>query len=150
MNEALCSRIEEAFLGVKLGNGIGLQQAQGLDDYDDAVTCAGYREQDEKEDWQRIRAEDLNRCNSSLLFFDAEGMRFHLPAYLIADLRGSYRCGMAFCLAHLDDYRTTQFSLLSPAQRNAVRSFLLHISEVADYEFDRPHIIRVLDEYWVA
>ena len=150
MNEALCYTIQEAFADVKLGNGVGLQQAQGLDDYDDVATCARYREQDEKDDWSRIQSEELNRCNSSLSFFDAEGMRFHLPAYLIADLQGSYRFGMAICLAHLNDYRISQFSLLSPVQRNAVRSFLLHIAEVADYEFDRPHIIRALDEYWVA
>ncbi len=47
-------------------------------------------------------------------------MRFHLPAYLIADLQGAYNFGMAFCLTHLNDYTISQFALLSDAQRCAV------------------------------
>src|SRR5688500_17196676 len=88
VSEALCDLIREAFAGVKLGNGIGLQEAQGIDDYADKETCARYRAGDEKEDWTRIPAEELSRCNSSLSFFDAEGMRFHLPAFLVAELQG--------------------------------------------------------------
>jgi len=77
-------------------------------------------------------------------------MRFHLPAFLIADLKGEYRCDMAFPLAYLDDYRLTQFVALTSAQRAAVRTFLLHILEDPDYESDRPHIKRALEEYWTA
>lgn len=148
VNEALCNKIKEAFAGVKLGSGIGLQQAQGIDDYEDEATCARYRASDEKEDWTRIPVSELNRCNSSLSFFDAEGMRFHLPAYLIADLQGTYDFGVAFCLTQSPDY-PCYFGLLSDAQRKAVREYLLHIVEEPDYEFDRPHIIRALREYWV-
>jgi hypothetical protein len=145
--QEVCSVIEGAFAGVTLGGGVGLQEAQGLDDYADAATCAAYRADDEKDDWRRISAEALCRCNSSLSFFDAEGMRFHLPAYLIADLRGDYGFGMAFCLTQISDY-DRYFRLLSHTQRKAVRSFLLHILDDRDYEFDRPHILRALDEYW--
>lgn len=148
MNDALCDRIREAFAGVKLGNGIGLQQAQGLDDYEDEQTCARYRASDEKEDWSRIPAEELNRCNSSLCFFDAEGMRFHLPAYLIADLQGLYRFSVAFSLTQLNDYLKSRFVLFSPAQRGAVRAYLLHMLDDPEYEFERPHVLRALDEYW--
>jgi hypothetical protein len=139
--------IEAAFAGVTLGGGVGLQEAQGLDDYADAATCADYRANDEKDDWHRIPAEALNHCNSSLSFFDAEGMRFHLPAYLLADLRGDYGFGMAFCLTQTSDY-DHYFNLLSDAQRSAVRAFLLHIRDDPEYEFDRPHIVRALNEYW--
>lgn len=145
--QEVCRVIEAAFAGVTLGGGVGLQEAQGLDDYADAATCAAYRASDEKDDWHRISAEALCRCNSSLSFFDAEGMRFHLPAYLVADLRGDYGFGMAFCLTQISDY-DRYFRLLSDAQRKAVRSFLLHILDDRDYEFDRPHILRALDEYW--
>lgn len=145
--QEVCRVIEAAFAGVTLGAGVGLQEAQGLDDYAAAETCAAYRANDEKDDWHRISAEALGRCNSSLSFFDAEGMRFHLPAYLIADLRGEYGFGMAFCLTQTSDY-DRYFRLLSGAQRGAVRAFLLHILDDRDYEFDRPHILRALDEYW--
>ena len=147
MNEALCKTIRDAFAEVKLGKGIGLQEAQGLDDYDDDATRARYRASDEKEDWARISVGDLNRCNSSLSFFDADGMRFHLPAYLIADLHGTYNFGMAFCLTHPHDY-DHYFGLLSPAQRQAVRAFLLHILSDPNYEFERPNILLALEDYW--
>lgn len=140
--------IEAAFVGVTLGGGVGLQEAQGIDDYADAETRAAYRAKDEKDDWSRIPAEALQRCYSSLSFFDAEGMRFHLPAYLLAGLRGEYGCNLAFCLTQTcrnDHY----FRLLSDTQRRAVRAFLLHILDDSDYQFDRPHILRALEDYWI-
>jgi hypothetical protein len=148
VNEALCNSIRAAFADVTLGSGIGLQQAQGIDNYEDEAICARYRAGDEQEDWTRIPVSELNRCNSSLSFFDAEGMRFHLPAYLIADLHGAYNFGMALCLTQSHDY-AHYFGLLSAAQRKVVREFLLHISEELDYKLDRPHIIRALREYWI-
>lgn len=139
--------IEAAFAGVTLGRGVGLREAQGLDDYADAETCAAYRENDEKDDWHRISEEALNECNSSLSFFDAESMRFHLPAYLLADLRGDYHFGMAFCLTQTSDY-DRYFRLLSHTQRGAVRAFLLQIADDPAYEIDHPHIVHALNEYW--
>jgi hypothetical protein len=65
-------------------------------------------------------AELLNKCSSSLSFFDDEGMRFHLPAYLIADLNGEYRFGMAFALTQSSEI-DEQFWLLNQDQREAVR-----------------------------
>lgn len=146
--EEVARQIEAAFSGVTLGNGVGLQEAQGLDDYADAVTCAGYREADEKEDWRHIPAEALNRCHSSLSFFDAKGMRFHLPAFLLAELRGEFCFGMTFCLTANCQHSTAQFALLSADQRAAVRAFLLHIVDEPDQEFRRTDIIRALSDSW--
>lgn len=140
--------IEAAFAGVTLGKGIGLQQGQGLDDYATSAECTAYRVNDEKEDWQRISGDALNKCHSSLSFFDAEGMRFHLPAFLIADLRGDYRMSMAFCLTQRWDEFEILFSLLSPEQRRAVRAYLLYIADDPDYEFSRPEILHALNDYW--
>jgi hypothetical protein len=145
---AICERIREAFSGVTLGHGVGLQHAQGLDDYEDEETCAKWRLEDEKEDWSRISSHRLNVCNSSLSFFDAEGMRFHLPAHLIADLKGEYGFGMAFCLTHLSDYKEQQFALLTATQRKVVREYLRFILEEPDYEFERPDVERALLGFW--
>lgn len=89
-DQQVCQAIESAFAGVTLGNGIGLQEAQGLDDYADEATCAAYRATDEKDDWHRLSTETLNRCSSSLSFFDPEGMRFHLPAFLLTEFHDDY------------------------------------------------------------
>ena len=148
MNEILCSKIREAFAGVKLGKGIGLHEADGQDDYEDAATCASYRASDEKDDWSRIPVEKLNKCFSSLSYFDPESMRFHLPAFLISDLQGTYNFDLSLCLTNPTDYDTGQFDLFSDTQRSAVRDYLLHIAEDVNHQFDRPQIIRALDEYW--
>lgn len=145
--EAIRAAIVQAFAGVTLGNGIGLTQAQGIDDYKSDARCAALREADEKLDWTRIPVEQLDRCNSSLAFFDAEGMRFHLPAYLIADLNGEYPFGMALALTHSSDL-DVQFNLLNPEQRAAVRRYLEFIVDEPEYSEDRARIERALETYW--
>lgn len=144
----LCDRIRAAFSGVRLGNGIGLRQAQGIDDHEVEAKCLAYREQDEKDDWTRIPASALNACYSSLSFFDPEGMRFHLPAFLVAELQGLYLQDLGFQLGHLNDYSRQQYSLLSPAQREVVRDVALFLAESDNYEFERPHLLRAVEEFW--
>jgi len=41
--EVVAEQIRQAIAGVKLGKGIGLQEAQGIDDYADKKTRARYR-----------------------------------------------------------------------------------------------------------
>ena len=148
--ESVASRIREAFHGVTLGKGVGLFEGQGLDDYEDAGTCRAYRAKDEKDDWESIPVENLNRCYGSLSFFDAEGMRFHLPAFLIAQLDGQLRVDPVFHLAHLDEWSKSKFVLLTKAQREAVRDFLILMQDNPDFEFDRPHIETALTNYWAS
>lgn len=140
--------IGQAFEGVTLEDGIGLWQAQRIDDYASEREEASARESDEKEDWSHISFDDLNACSSSLCFFDAKGMRFHLPAYLIADLNEKYLHGMAFCLVDVGERAAEQFALLSPLQRAAIREFLKYIAVDDRYEFEKPNILRALEEYW--
>jgi len=147
--DELITTISTAFRGVTLGDGVGLQQAQGLDDYEDEETCAAYREGDEKEEWQAISSDELFRCNSSLSFFDAEGMRFHLPAYLVSALRGEDDWATSH-LTQLDAHGRSYFSALSPSQRLAVREYLLLVREDEDHQFDRAEIDQALDSYWSA
>ena len=145
----LAERILSAFASVKLGDGVGLTESRGKDDYEDDETLVKYRSYDEKDDWQKIPLSELNSASGGLCFFDAEGMRFHLPAYLIADLRGEYNFGMAFNLTHMSDHCITQFELLNPEQRQCVRTFLVHIMDDPDYQFDRDDIQKALDSYWL-
>ena len=145
--ESIRASIRKAFAGIKLGNGVGLYQAQGIDGYEDTEACATYRVNDEKEDWSRISIKALNECNSSLSFFDDEGMRFHLPAYLLGDLNGTYEHGMAFLLTQASQ-REEQFRLLNNEQREAVRGYLKFIDNEPEYAFDQKDIRNALDNYW--
>lgn len=143
--------IRAAFRGVRLGNGVGLTQGQGLDDYADAATLAEYRSRDEKDDWSKIPAEELSHNCDSLSFFDSEGMRFHLPAYLIADLGGTLNQDIRFHLTYLEQEATSRFALLSKSQRNAVREYLLLCLSKAPTDeigFIGLMIEKALTEYW--
>ena len=146
---AVAEEIRRAFAGVTLGEGVGLQQAQRIDDGEDDGVRAEYRSHDEKENWQLIPASELNRCYSSLSFFDAEGLRFHLPAYLIADLGGEYRFGMTHEITSVsDDFQRSRLEILNREQRHAIRSYLLHILEDPEYEYERSSIRTALASYW--
>jgi hypothetical protein len=143
--------IRSAFRGVKLGNGVGLRQGQGLDDYADERTLTSYRAQDEKNDWSAIPVADLDRCYSSLSFFDAEGMRFHLPAYLVADLEDSLQTAdPLFHLVYTGHGAESRFDMLSQDQREAVRQFLLLRLSDNHRQFDHPMIQAALSNYWPA
>ncbi len=147
--QELIQLITKTFEGVNLKEGIGLSQAGAIDDYETDEVNAACREKDEKENWIRISSADLNKYYSSLSFFDAKGMRFHLPAYMIAELKGEYFFGMAFALTHLSDYPKTQFAELNLKQRQAVREFLFWLSANEDYDYNKPHIERALRDYWI-
>lgn len=142
------NQIREAFRGVKLGNGVGLRQGRGLDDYADAKTLAKLRASDEKYDWSAMPAEDLNAFSSSLSFFDAEGMRFHLPAFMIADLEGKLHQNVVFHLTCLTPGSIEQFDILTLEQRRAIIAYLNFALRQADEEFARPRINRALSGYW--
>lgn len=146
--DRLCVQVRDAFSTVELGAGIGLFEGQAIDDYETEEVRCQKRAKDEKESWERIQTKHLNACYSSLSFFDALGMRFHLPAFIIAELKGEYRMGMECTLTHLDDYMREKFGLLSPGQRQVVREYLQFLREDPDSEFHYPHIDRALSDFW--
>ena len=139
--------IRSAFEGVKLGDGIGLWEAQAIDDYETGVTQKRFREKDEKEDWTKFNKDQLQRCHSSLSFFDANGMRFHLPAYILASLDEKVDDPL-FHLEQLDDDSLSRFSTFSKTQKLAVVTYLKWCLNQDDYKFDHPAIERALSEYW--
>lgn len=144
--ESVVLKIRDAFRGVTLGNGVGLLQGQAKDGGRKGLE---ERLRDEKLDWTRLHVNELNKCSSSLSFFDAEGMRFHLPAFLIAELDGSLdRASPVFHLTDLSDYSKSQLSMLSVAQRKAVREFLLLRRADPEHEYDWPEIEKALTTYW--
>ncbi len=87
------SEISAAFADTQLDDGIGLFQANGLDDYASEDELKRLRDRDEKTDWRRISCADLERCYAAPSFFDARGFVFHLPAFLIAELNDRHPYG---------------------------------------------------------
>jgi hypothetical protein len=143
--------VRSAFRSVTLGEGVGLRQGQGLDDYADAQTLASYRAEDEKRDWSAIPTADLDRYCDSLSFFDADGMRFHLPAYLVADLECRLQTAdVLFHLIYPANGAASRFDTLSSAQRKAVREFLLLRLSDPHRASEHPMIEEALRNYWTV
>lgn len=146
--DALINDIEKAFEDVKLEDGVGLREGQGLDGREDKKTLNKIRKIDEKDDWKSIPVKELNECHSSLSFFDAKGIRFHLPAFMIAQIRCEFDQEVVFTLTNLSDYGTEQMEVLSREQKNVIIKVLEYLAVDNDYDFDRPAIKRSIDEYW--
>jgi hypothetical protein len=146
--ERIKAQVRAAFAGVTLGEGIGLLEGQAIDDYKSDAVRAASRMKDEKSDWSKLDVDSLNRCYSSLHFFDAEGLRFHLPAYLIAELEGNFGHDLHWTLCH-STAGEERFTLLSEPQRKAVVGFLQFVCDEPDYESDRPLIESALNGYWL-
>jgi hypothetical protein len=144
----LILEINEAFKDVELDNGIGLSEADAIDSYSDLGSRTECKKNDEKHNWNAISSDALNIYYCSLSYFDKKGMRFHLPAFMIADINGEYKFGMSFVLTHLSDHSRSQFELLSKKQREAVKLFLEYILEDPNYEFERPEIKAAIEGYW--
>ncbi|MCC9604860.1 DJ-1/PfpI family protein [Blastopirellula sp. JC732] len=140
--EELIAFIRAAFAGVTLGDGVGLLQGQGLDDYASAEELAKIREQDEKLDWSRIPPDLLNCCESSLSFFDGAGMRFHLPAFLVADLEGTFHQDIQ---VRVIGGSAESFGLLTSLQREAVRRYLKFLYKRFSHQEEN---LEALAGYW--
>ncbi len=139
----LINKIRDAFKDVKLEDGIGLWEAQGVDEYANEMRMLEFREKDERNNWDVIPYKDLQYCQSSLSFFDAKGMRFCLPKYLIFDLltdkfyekEGLVPPDIVFILGHKleEEYQKVRFSLLDNPQIQCVIDYLKYkLSESYD------------------
>lgn len=123
--EFVVQKIEAAFANVPLENGVSLREADVIDDYGSLGQRKAARKQDELTDWRRIPDTDLAHYDWCLSFFDAKGLRFHLPAYMRFALRNFQTSSSAsingvihqLCHQHGLELLTTQ-------QRSAVRHFL--------------------------
>ena len=133
--ENLIKLIGEAFRGVILEDGIGLYEAQAISSYQTEDIRKLYRQKDETTDWQAISKDMLEECYDSHCFFDAKGMRFHLPAIMIYQLK----CEdsevdvniVGALIGYWEENKSVRlkerFDILSSEQRNTVRQFLIEM-----------------------
>jgi len=144
----LIERIRIAFAEVVLGDGIGLHQAEAMDDHATTeFTLRKLRSGEEAQNWSRLNVKELNKYSSALSFFDAAGMRFHLPAYLIAELNKTLTVDLMFYLICVNDDDKDRFSLLTAEQRSVVAEYLKYcLTDASDYI--RPMIENALAQSW--
>lgn len=144
--EKLEEEIRAAFAHCTLGDGIGLWEADALDDgakHDELLLA---RARDERGDWQRIPTEDLYRAYAALCFSDALGFQFLLPAFMIADLHGYFDEKALMYLSHTRDDR--RLSILNDRQVKTVIDFLeLHLDDQR-CKFHHQSINEALTVFW--
>jgi hypothetical protein len=148
--DVVVAKIEGAFANTKLDNGIGLFEANGLDDYAADVELRRLRESDEKRDWKRISVVDLAKCCCSPTFFDPQGFVFHLPAFLIAELNDKHSYGFIDRLYAADEHPKGWRELLTSEQRDAIIATLELIREHPSYQHEMNDIDASIDRYRAA
>jgi hypothetical protein len=145
----LLDSIERAFHGVELGDGVSLHEATVVDDYGTPAQRLAARKSDEKRDWRKLidDPELLRSCRlGALSFFDAAGLKFHLPACLSQAVKepmgrdvGEMLDSLIFCLTRLNAFQWHRLASLESAQRLCVKDALVYLRDVlgSDRAFDR-------------
>jgi len=146
------SQIQAAFLGVTLGRGISLRQAQAIDDGTRFVSSAS----EETNHWSRIPPDDLERdCVAHL---DAEGFRYYIPALMLSVLN-HYNPSSMRVIGTLGslypkkgdawEQQTHRYSLLNRSQKTAIAGFVAALPELVDLDIEGQRVVqRALRDYW--
>ena len=130
--------IAAVFDGVKRGGGVTLHENEAIDDHASDLERKRALAKDQDKRWRDVPQEDL-RTHDGLVFFDAEGFRYYLPAYLIWYLRNIDNSSPDFWSntfdavlavlkggnsSILDAHSEEKFGKLSPEERRVVARFL--------------------------
>lgn len=78
----LITQIEEAFKNVSLNDGVGIYEAEAIDNYASEDIRKTERKKDVRNDWTYIIDDVIDQYYSVLSFMDDDGLRFVIPAYM--------------------------------------------------------------------
>lgn len=128
----LITEIRAAFRGVQRGHGTSLHEAQAIDDYASPQEREAARGLDAEASWEEVPEEHLQRI-APLLFMDAQGLRYYLPAYMVLVLAqastGSPAMGALMSVLRVGEATGGKnFGIYSPEQVQAVVHFLEYIA----------------------
>ena len=105
------------------------------------------RAKDEKTDWRRIPADDLNHCNAAPSFLDARGLYFHTPAFMTAELRGDFKQDFIGRLIY-NSFTAPEFQeLLTAAQRHVIIACISFYGSIDHYAYDSKEISNAILRY---
>jgi hypothetical protein len=145
LREKLILEIEQAFADVSLDDGVTLHQMQVLDDYGGEAEQLAARRKDPETRWQLITGEKLSLFSDSMVFLDAEGFQFHLPAFLRHALITAYPSsgaadthGVMFALQDgpRKSYHEDGIKLLVPTQMQCIASFFHYFARSSESGWD--------------
>jgi Cysteine-rich CPCC len=131
--------VEQAFAGVMLDGGVSLDEAELIDDY--ALPARTEldpppRGHGRGPPWQELTRAALDRFPwGNFPFQDARGIRYHLPAFMVAHLRGEPPAALSSLLFVLASGHQLEalHHLLTNVQRHAVARYLAFVSDSSEW-----------------
>ena len=95
----------------------------------------------------------LTNGERKVIQVNGEGFRFHLPAFMVAQLRGDLVYDFSTALIDLERLKHDRYVLLSSNQRASVREYLMFLRDLPDCDYsltmpDQSGIERALLDYW--
>lgn len=144
---AAVQHIHDAFDDVKLGNGVGIHEANGLDDYAGECELARLRNLDERDDWRKLDTEFLEQYHSTPSFFDPRGFVFHLPAFLLAELDDKHEYGFIERIIEKRPPFNSWIDLLTPRQAGALVAVLLLVKQHPYYYDDSTKFDHAIERF---
>ena len=141
----LISIIKFAFLEVKLEDGIGVYEADCIDDYvpSESEEYLYWKSKDERDNWENLLSLFLSETipekiySSCWSFMDAKGKRFVLPCFLIQELEEISWSNNPIYFTLKVGYDTSDFRILNQKQLNALKTF---------FEFQADHFFQNNDD----
>lgn len=146
----LLSLIDDAFHGVVLGNGVSLHQTLVRDNHGSEEEEQAARVLDEKHDWHKlIENPEFTQIGgtSAVCFFDEQGLRFHLPAFLALSVsvpNHDVTSSLLFAVTR----KCLDLRLLNETQRKCVYEVLLYLCEVSDEYLIDLRVRQAMQSYW--
>lgn len=152
--ERLIRRIQEAFTEVELGGGETIHQAYLEGAYNRVETWLAAREKDPETRWTDVPDWKLESLSSTLSFFDIEGWRFHLPAFMCWSLRNwrtndsitPYSVIWSLTFTEFTREVRERFESLNQSQSEAVLAFLEFFHEYSGD--DHADAAEAVQSYW--
>lgn len=147
--DQLITKIESSFNGVTLINGIGIFEAEAIDNYETTEVRKIEREKDIRDHWQSIPDDVIGQYYSVLSFMDDNGLKFALPAYMRFATKyydTSASASIDSVIYTLANQRNWEF--LSNEQKETIADFLSFMVLEADSHVDSRQASLAYENIW--
>ena len=156
MSAELIAEIEDAFGKEELGDGLSMHQAGAMDLLLEPEEVLQARALDPEARWQDIPDERVDEFHYALTYMDPEGLRFHLPRFMVFALENPgldspavdaavYACDFG---EEMKQEVLAQFNAMSRNQMRTIAHFLVHVAEAKDEDYDVMIAAIALESFW--
>lgn len=157
LREQIVMEIENAFSHVHLGNGIGINEANAIENYEDNEERQKARTLDEKVSWLKISDALVGKSDSALAFMDEEGFRFCIPVFMRYSLMHYDTCELGIIdspiyalerFAKILTRKSSGKTFFTMEQNKVIAKYLKYVALDEGANFDSSFASRALDLFW--